>query len=320
VRRRRPVALLTAQERPSANAPHLRLGKRISGETVQGFLYGDALNPVAELDGTGAVVARFVYGSRSNVPDYMVKGGATYRIVADHLGSPRLVVDTATGAIAQRMDYDAWGNVLSDSNPGFQPFGFAGGLYDRDTKLVRFRARDYDPEVGRWTAKDPIGFDGGDANLYGYALGDSVNWLDPIGLWVLDVGVSGGIPVGGGLGYNVGIQLTETGIYSYYGAGLGVGAGTTLTLFPTGDAREGVRGTLTARGRNGIVGGVVNVTNDNPESHPEANVGFGLGIGGGAAVTVTKTVNLFRFRRPLLPQPAALENPVGQCPRPVGQS
>jgi len=153
----------------------------VNGALVQGFLYGDALNPVAELDGTGAVVARFVYGSRSNVPDYMVKGGVTYRIVGDHLGSPRLVVDTATGAIAQRMDYDAWGNVLSDSNPGFQPFGFAGGIYDRDTKLVRFGARDYDPEVGRWTAKDPIRFDGGDANLYGYVVGDPLNLVDSFG-------------------------------------------------------------------------------------------------------------------------------------------
>jgi len=42
---------------------------------------------VAELDGTGAVVGRFVYGSRSNVPDYVVKGGVTYRIVSDHLGT-----------------------------------------------------------------------------------------------------------------------------------------------------------------------------------------------------------------------------------------
>jgi RHS repeat-associated protein len=112
----------------------------------------------------------------------VVKGGTTYRIVSDHLGSPRLVVDTATGAIAQRMDYDAWGNVLADSNPGFQPFGFAGGLYDRDTKLTRFGARDYDPEVGRWTVKDPIRFGGGDTNLYGYVVGDPANLFDPLGL------------------------------------------------------------------------------------------------------------------------------------------
>ena len=103
--------------------------------------------------------------------------------VTDQLGSPRLVVNVATGAIAQRIDYDEFGQVLSDSNPGFQPFGFAGGLYDRDTQLVRFGARDYDAETGRWTAKDPIGFGGGDGNLYRYANSDPINGNDPLGLY-----------------------------------------------------------------------------------------------------------------------------------------
>ena len=71
---------------------------------------------------------------------------------------------------------------MLDTNPGFQPFGFAGGLYDRDTGLVRFGARDYDPKTGRWTAKDPILFAGGGANLYGYVQNDPVNWRDPNGL------------------------------------------------------------------------------------------------------------------------------------------
>ena len=62
------------------------------------------------------------------------------------------------------------------------PFGFAGGLYDQDTNLVHFGARDYDPEVGRWITKDPIGFGGGDTNLYGYVAGDPVNFVDPSGL------------------------------------------------------------------------------------------------------------------------------------------
>jgi RHS repeat-associated protein len=55
-------------------------------------------------------------------------------------------------------------------------------LYDQDTKLVRFGARDYDPSVGHWTAKDPTQFAGGDSNLYGYVLNDPVNLLDPAGL------------------------------------------------------------------------------------------------------------------------------------------
>jgi RHS repeat-associated protein len=149
---------------------------------VQGFLYQDGLRPIAELDGTGAVVSRFVFASHSNVPDYLIKGGVTYRIVADQLGSPRLVVRVDDGTVAQRLDYDAFGKVSTDTQPGFQPFGFAGGLYDPLTGLVHFGTREYDPETGRWTTKDPIGFGGGDGNLYGYVLNDPVNWSDPTGL------------------------------------------------------------------------------------------------------------------------------------------
>jgi RHS repeat-associated protein len=152
-------------------------------------LYEDQLRPVAELDGNGTVVSRFVYGDKPNVPDYVVKAGATYRLLSDHLGSPRLVVNTADGSITQRMDYDEFGNVLVDTNPGFQPFGFAGGLYDRDTGLVRFGARDYDPATARWVAKDPIRFHGGDTNLYGYVVNDPINAVDP-------PGTSGGTLVG----------------------------------------------------------------------------------------------------------------------------
>ena len=89
---------------------------------------------------------------------------------------------TTNGTVTQRTDYDEFGNVTFDSNPGFQPFGFAGGLYDRDTKLIRFGARDYDSVTARWTAKDPILFAGGDTNLYGYVLNDPVNLIDPTGL------------------------------------------------------------------------------------------------------------------------------------------
>ncbi|HSN99728.1 MAG TPA: RHS repeat-associated core domain-containing protein, partial [Candidatus Nanopelagicales bacterium] len=158
-----------------------RVGKRVNGTLVQGWLYRDALQPAAELDAGGAVVSRFIYGERVNVPEAMIKGGTTYRIVTDHVGSVRLVVDAVTGAVAQRLDYDEFGRVVLDTSPGFQPFGFAGGLYDPDTGLVRFGARDYDAEIGRWTAKDPLLFEGGDTNLYAYAVGDPVNSTDPTG-------------------------------------------------------------------------------------------------------------------------------------------
>jgi RHS repeat-associated protein len=109
---------------------------------------------------------------------------ARYRFVHDQVGSVRMVVDVDTGTVAQRMEYDSFGKVLSNvTDPGFsQPFGFAGGLFDADTGLVRFGARDYDSEVGRWTVKDPIGFDGGDRNLYVYVGDSPVNVNDPQGL------------------------------------------------------------------------------------------------------------------------------------------
>ena len=157
-----------------------RIGKKVNGVLAQGFLYQDGLNPVAELDAAGNVVSRFVYASKSHVPDYMIKNGVTYRIISDHLGSVRLVVNAIDGSLVQRMDYDAFGNVLLDTNPGFQPFGFAGGLYDQHTNLVRFGVRDYDAELGRWTAKDPIGLTGG-LNVYAYVNNDPINYLDTSG-------------------------------------------------------------------------------------------------------------------------------------------
>lgn len=158
-----------------------RVGKKVNGALMEGFLYdGDRI--VAQLDGSNKIVSRFVYAAGRTSPDYMISGGQTYRIFSDQLGSPRVIVNAATGAIAEEINYDEFGNVLRDTQPGFQPFGFAGGLYDQDTKLVRFGARDYNPQTGRWTAKDPILFAGGDANLYGYSQSDPINKIDPSGL------------------------------------------------------------------------------------------------------------------------------------------
>ena len=131
----------------------------------------------------------------------MRRGGRSYRIISDPSGSIRFVIDVLTGSIAQRIDYDAFGRVVRDTNPGFQPFGFAGGLYDRHTGLVRLGSRDYDPTTGRWTLKEPNNrFRGADLNLYRYANGDPVNFVDhdgKVAIAVEAVIVGGAIIIGG---------------------------------------------------------------------------------------------------------------------------
>jgi len=159
-----------------------RVGTKLNGALVRAFVYSGTLAPVAELDATGNIVARFVYATRPNVPDFIVRDGRTYRVITDHLGSVRLVLDAQTGELAQRMDYDAFGRVVRDTRPGFQPFGFGGGLFDGRTSLVHFGAREYDPETGRWLSKDPQLFLAADPNLYAYVANDPVNSVDPTGL------------------------------------------------------------------------------------------------------------------------------------------
>jgi RHS repeat-associated protein len=160
------------------NGQNQRIGKKVNGVIKVMYLYQSETQIAAELNAQGRLISQFIYGSKAQVPEYMIKEGKKYKFITDHLGSVRMLINIDTGKIEQRMDYDEFGMVLEDTHPGFQPFGFAGGLYDQDTKLVRFGARDYDPEVGRWTSKDPILFNGGDTNLYGYVISDPINFID----------------------------------------------------------------------------------------------------------------------------------------------
>jgi RHS repeat-associated protein len=159
-----------------------RVGRKVNGAWTRRWLYENELNVAAELDSTGTVAARYVYGTRGHVPDYAVRGDSVYRLVTDHLGSVRGVVNVATGTVEARTDYDPWGGVKEGTQPGFVCLGYAGGMRDTATGLVRFGARDYEPSTGRWTATDPIGFAGGSLNLYEYVASLPIDAADPAGL------------------------------------------------------------------------------------------------------------------------------------------
>jgi RHS repeat-associated protein len=108
------------------------------------------------------------------------KGTNAYYYHADGLGSITALSDS-NGSIVQTYSYDSFGNMTATGNIR-QPFTYTAREYDYATGMYFYRARYYDPKVGRFVTKDPIGFAGGDFNLYNYVGGNPVNWADPLGL------------------------------------------------------------------------------------------------------------------------------------------
>jgi len=170
------------------DAAERRVAKRRNGTRTRIWRYAGQLNIEAEVVApeSGAPSYR-MYGYIGDrfLPVVMQERTAlgeskTYRIYGDHLGSLRAVVDVSTGEAVQTMAHDPWGKVTHDAvAPGFErvPFGYAGGLYDEDTGLSRFGAREYDATTGRWLSKDEAGFAGG-ANFYLYANDNPVSYVD----------------------------------------------------------------------------------------------------------------------------------------------
>jgi RHS repeat-associated protein len=159
-----------------------RVARYSYGTFQEGFLYDERGRVAAQLDSNGALKAQFVYVTKANAPDLMIDAsGVVYRIVSDQVGSVRQVVKIANGhTVMQRVDYDPWGAPTPVIGWLFQPFTFAGGIYDPATGLVRLGARDYDPYRGRWFSKDRSRFAGG-PNLYLYCNNDPTNCVDPTG-------------------------------------------------------------------------------------------------------------------------------------------
>jgi RHS repeat-associated protein len=271
-----------------------RIAKKVNGIIIEKYLWRGLTRLLAVYDGSDNLLMRFEYAD-DRMPVAMTRGAATYYFAYDQVGSFRVVADES-GNVARRVDYDSFGNIISDTDPSFDiPFGFGAGVHDRDTGLVRFGFRDYDPDVGRWTAKDPVGFAGGNVDLYGYCLNDPTNLVDPEGLWYIDLGVSGSVVGSLGPGGTVGFKIGPSGAYFYYGAGLGIGAGATGTIH-TGNPCAEVSVTGIVRGGYPIGGIPVGAQGDvsiGQESGVSGGAGVGLGLGLGVSLTATHTVKLF---------------------------
>jgi RHS repeat-associated protein len=160
------------------------LGRRVARTDADGttqYLYGnpdDEFQVSAVRDPRGKLV-RLTYDPSGRLYA-LERDGARFYVATDQVGTPRLIAD-ASGRAVDVLEADAFGLPASGGLFGL-PIGFAGGIADPTTGLVRFGNRDYDPATGRWTARDPVRFAGGQANLYAYVGGDPVGRRDPTGL------------------------------------------------------------------------------------------------------------------------------------------
>jgi RHS repeat-associated protein len=153
-----------------------RASKSAAGVTRLYVYDGDNIT-IERLVGGGRI--RYVHGPGVDQPlaAHDDTGVLAYH-VADHLGSI-LHVTNATGAVTLSREYDAWGNLLQAS--GVSGYAFTGREWDAETGLYYYRARYYDPKIGRFISEDPIRFQGG-VNFYAYVANRPTVNVDPFGL------------------------------------------------------------------------------------------------------------------------------------------
>ena len=158
------------------------MGRRIQKSSSSGtvnYVY-DGANILEEVDTAGNLVTRYTQGSGVDEPLAMLKSGTTSYYEADGLGSVSSL-SNSSGALASTYVYDSFGRLLASSGTITNPYRFTGRELDSETGVYYYRARYYDPSLGRFISEDPIQFDGG-TNFYAYAGNDPLNLIDPTGL------------------------------------------------------------------------------------------------------------------------------------------
>ncbi len=155
---------------------------RTAGGVTTEYLYGNLARPF-QVTATkqGGVTTIYRYDDDGNLAAFE-RSGTRYLVATDLVGSPLAVYDASSVTPVLTRSYDAYGRVTPLTGSLDLPIGFAGGLADPATGLVRFGYRDYEPERGRFTAPDPSLYDGGQYNLYAYVGGDPVSGTDRWGL------------------------------------------------------------------------------------------------------------------------------------------
>jgi len=200
-----------------------RIEKNVNGQVII-YVY-DGLNMVTDYNGLWTVRSKYVFGLGLDEPLSIDQSSILHYYHGDGLGSVNELTD-ASGNVARTYRYDGFGKIIAQTGSLDQPFTFTGREYDPETGLYYYRARYYDPKAGRFISKDPIGFLGGDVNLFRYVGNDPGNWVDPFGLLNFSDAYSriegtfkpyligGALVVTGGISAIAGVVTFSTGIMS----------------------------------------------------------------------------------------------------------
>jgi RHS repeat-associated protein len=157
-----------------------RIAEVVNGVAL--YTVYDGNNPWADFDASGNVLARYLVGPKLDeiLARWRPSDGVVFYL-ADHEGTVRDLV-SAGAIVIDHIDYTAFGAVLAESNAAVgNRFLFTGREYDAATGLYYYRARYYDPKLGRFISQDPLGFNGGDVNLYRYVKNAPADATDPTG-------------------------------------------------------------------------------------------------------------------------------------------
>jgi RHS repeat-associated protein len=160
-----------------------RIGKVDNGVQSNYLVDPNGILPqvLAETDASNNLISFYVYDGAGLVAK-VTPANQYYFYHYDGLGSTIAITDSA-GQVVNTYCYSPEGLVgTQETIPN--PFTYVGrfGVMAEGNGLYFMRARYYDPEVGRFINKDPIGYAGGDLNLYGYVLNNVINLVDPFGL------------------------------------------------------------------------------------------------------------------------------------------
>ena len=150
--------------------------------------------------GTGAavLVLRYLHGPGADMvlAQEYASGGVRW-LLTDHLGTTRDIVGHA-GALLNHIKYDSFGNIVSQSNAADSTrYLFTGREYEAELAsdsggFYYYRARFYDPSIGKFIQRDPLGFADG-TNYYEYVGSNPIGFTDPTGQFLLPIVVDPGL-------------------------------------------------------------------------------------------------------------------------------